>query len=82
MQIAEARLQAEEASKTVAELQSREAASAAEVASLQATLSEAERLAEVLTKYVVCLSRACTALRAVWLLMLLACATICMASAD
>ena len=56
MQIAEARLQAEEASKTIAELKSREGASAAEVASLQAKLSEAERLAEVLTECVLCLN--------------------------
>lgn len=56
MQIAEAQLQAEEASKTIAELKSREGASAAEVASLQAKLGEAERLAEVLTKYILCLS--------------------------
>ena len=55
LQIAEAGLQAEEASRTIAELKDREGSSAAEVASLQAKLSGAERLAEVLTKYVLCL---------------------------
>ncbi len=55
LQIAEVQLQAEEASKTIAELRRQEGADAAEAASLQAKLIEAERLAEVGTQYVSCL---------------------------